>query len=45
MVYSRGSADDFTRYADLTGEPGWSWDQILPYFFKVGFCFDLVLIK
>ncbi|KAJ7363007.1 pyranose dehydrogenase [Mycena albidolilacea] len=34
MVYSRGSADDFNRYADLTGEPGWSWDQILLYFFK-----------
>ncbi|KAJ7246716.1 aryl-alcohol oxidase-like protein [Mycena rebaudengoi] len=34
MVYSRGSAEDFNRYADLTGEPGWSWDHILPYFFK-----------
>ncbi|KAJ7256692.1 pyranose dehydrogenase [Mycena rebaudengoi] len=34
MIYTRGSADDFNRYADLTGEPGWSWDRILPYFFK-----------
>ncbi|KAJ6535948.1 pyranose dehydrogenase [Mycena vulgaris] len=34
MVYTRGSADDFNRYAALTGDPGWSWDALLPYFFK-----------
>ncbi|KAJ7254438.1 aryl-alcohol oxidase-like protein [Mycena rebaudengoi] len=34
MIYTRGSADDLNRYVDLTGEPGWSWDRILPYFFK-----------
>ncbi|KAJ7237049.1 aryl-alcohol oxidase [Mycena haematopus] len=34
MVYTRGSAEDFHRYATVTGDPGWSWDNLLPYFFK-----------
>ncbi|KAJ6535897.1 pyranose dehydrogenase [Mycena vulgaris] len=34
MYYTRGSRDDFDRYAALTGEAGWSWDRLLPYFFK-----------
>jgi hypothetical protein len=35
MVYTRGSADDYNRFAAVTGDPGWSWDRLLPYFFKV----------
>ena len=35
MVYTRGAADDFNRYAQLTGDDGWSWNQVLPYFLKV----------
>ncbi|KAJ7139051.1 hypothetical protein C8R44DRAFT_763757 [Mycena epipterygia] len=34
MFYTRGSTDDFNRYATLTGDAGWSWDQIFPYFLK-----------
>ncbi|KAJ7348137.1 aryl-alcohol-oxidase from pleurotus Eryingii, partial [Mycena albidolilacea] len=34
MVYTRGAADDFDRYANLTGDDGWSWDRIFPYFLK-----------
>ncbi|KAJ6535923.1 aryl-alcohol oxidase precursor [Mycena vulgaris] len=34
MIYTRGSADDFNRYAALTDDPGWSWDRMLPYFLK-----------
>ncbi|KAJ7176454.1 glucose dehydrogenase short protein [Mycena filopes] len=34
MVYTRGSADDYNRFAEVTGDPGWSWDRLLPYFFK-----------
>ncbi|KAJ7302067.1 pyranose dehydrogenase [Mycena albidolilacea] len=34
MVYTRGSADDYNRFAAVTGDPGWSWDRLLPYFFK-----------
>ncbi|KAJ7489582.1 aryl-alcohol oxidase [Mycena latifolia] len=34
MFYTRGTIDDFNRYAELTGDPGWSWNQIFPYFLK-----------
>ncbi|KAJ7136692.1 hypothetical protein C8R44DRAFT_828533 [Mycena epipterygia] len=34
MVYTRGAADDFNRYAELTGDEGWSWDRLVPYFLK-----------
>ncbi|KAJ6617584.1 pyranose dehydrogenase [Mycena sp. CBHHK59/15] len=34
MYYTRGSRDDFDRFAKVTGDPGWSWDRLLPYFFK-----------
>jgi choline dehydrogenase-like flavoprotein len=34
MFYTRGTVDDFDRYATLTGDAGWSWDQIFPYFLK-----------
>ncbi|KAH9477949.1 Pyranose dehydrogenase 3 [Psilocybe cubensis] len=34
MAYTRGSRDDYDRWAQVTGDPGWSWDSISPYFFK-----------
>ncbi|THH07124.1 hypothetical protein EW146_g9409, partial [Bondarzewia mesenterica] len=34
MIYSRGSADDFDRYARATGDHGWSWDALQPYIKK-----------
>ncbi|KAJ6617561.1 hypothetical protein B0H10DRAFT_1307341 [Mycena sp. CBHHK59/15] len=34
MFYTRGSRDDFDRFADFTGDSGWAWQQMLPYFFK-----------
>jgi choline dehydrogenase-like flavoprotein len=34
MVYTRGSSDEFDRLANLTGDPGWSWKEILPYILK-----------
>ncbi|KAJ7653282.1 pyranose dehydrogenase [Mycena polygramma] len=34
MVYTRGSAEDYDRYAAVTGDEGWSWNRLLPYFFK-----------
>ncbi|GJJ07845.1 hypothetical protein Clacol_002050 [Clathrus columnatus] len=34
MFYTRGSEDDFNRWADVTGDSGWSWNSILPYFLK-----------
>ncbi|KAJ7585766.1 aryl-alcohol-oxidase from pleurotus Eryingii, partial [Mycena floridula] len=34
MAYTRGSSEDYDRYAALTGDPGWSWNNMLQYFFK-----------
>ncbi|RDB17746.1 Pyranose dehydrogenase 1 [Hypsizygus marmoreus] len=34
LAYSRGSSDDFDRYAKLTGDSGWSWNSLQPYFRK-----------
>lgn len=34
-VWTRGPADDYNRLAKLSGDPGWSWDKLLPYFKKV----------
>ena len=35
MVWTRGSKDDWDRYAEVTGDDGWSWDAMLPYMLKV----------
>ncbi|EKM76823.1 hypothetical protein AGABI1DRAFT_77908 [Agaricus bisporus var. burnettii JB137-S8] len=34
MVFTRGTTDDYDRWARVTGDPGWSWDQMFPYFIK-----------
>ncbi|KAF7368045.1 GMC oxidoreductase [Mycena sanguinolenta] len=34
LAYTRGAAEDFDRYANLTGDEGWSWNKIFPYFLK-----------
>ncbi|KZT22388.1 GMC oxidoreductase [Neolentinus lepideus HHB14362 ss-1] len=33
MAYTRGSSDDYNRYAEISGDPGWSWDN-LQYYIK-----------
>ncbi|KAF9264107.1 aryl-alcohol-oxidase from pleurotus Eryingii [Marasmius fiardii PR-910] len=34
MGYTRGAVDDFDRYASITGDEGWSWDNLQPYIRK-----------
>ncbi|KAL0072247.1 hypothetical protein AAF712_000007 [Marasmius tenuissimus] len=34
MVYTRGTRDDWNRYANVTGDDGWSWESIQPYIRK-----------
>ncbi|KAJ7635106.1 aryl-alcohol-oxidase from pleurotus Eryingii [Roridomyces roridus] len=34
MFYTRGSAEDYDRWAVATGDSGWSWNNLLQYFFK-----------
>ncbi|THV06377.1 FAD/NAD(P)-binding domain-containing protein [Dendrothele bispora CBS 962.96] len=31
MVYNRGSVDLWNRYAEITGDSGWSWDAMKTY--------------
>ncbi|KAJ7790180.1 alcohol oxidase [Mycena olivaceomarginata] len=31
MVYTRGSKEDYDRWAKVTGDDGWSWDKLIPY--------------
>jgi choline dehydrogenase len=32
MIYMRGQKRDYARWAEMTGDPGWHWDAVLPYF-------------
>lgn len=34
MIYTRGSSDDYDRYASISGDSGWSWKNLQPYFKK-----------
>ncbi|KIJ54911.1 GMC oxidoreductase [Sphaerobolus stellatus SS14] len=34
MFYTRGSAEDYDRFAKVTGDAGWSWDNLQSYFRK-----------
>lgn len=34
MFYLRGHPLDYENWANLTGDPTWSWDNVLPYFKK-----------
>ncbi len=34
MIYMRGQAADYARWAEVTGDPSWRWDQVLPLFMK-----------
>jgi choline dehydrogenase len=32
MIYMRGQARDYARWAGITGDAAWNWDNALPYF-------------
>lgn len=35
MVYTRCSKNDYDRFAEIAGDDSWSYDNILPYAYKV----------
>jgi choline dehydrogenase len=34
MIYMRGQSQDYQRWAELSDDPSWAWDQVLPLFMK-----------
>ena len=34
MIYMRGQSYDYDQWAEMTGDPGWRWDAVLPLFKK-----------
>src|SRR4051812_14167806 len=34
MIYMRGQSRDYDSWARMTGDAGWTWDNVLPYFKK-----------
>ncbi|KAJ8721068.1 hypothetical protein PYW08_006533 [Mythimna loreyi] len=34
MLYSRGHPTDYDNWADITKDPTWNWENVLPYFIK-----------
>ncbi|KAF9482078.1 aryl-alcohol oxidase [Pholiota conissans] len=34
MFYTRGSSDDYDRWARVTCDSGWSWKNVMPYILK-----------
>ncbi len=32
MIYMRGQSRDYEHWAEVTGDAGWRWDAVLPYF-------------
>ena len=34
MIYMRGQSHDYDGWAELTGDPSWAWNEVLPLFKK-----------
>ena len=41
MTWSRGSNDEYNRWAHVTGDPSWSWDNLEKYYLKASFTSSL----
>jgi choline dehydrogenase-like flavoprotein len=35
MIYTRGSADDYDKMAEISGEEAWTWENLVPYMKRV----------
>ena len=35
MIYMRGNPKDYSNWANLTDDPSWEYDNILPFFKKL----------
>ncbi len=41
MLYTCGSSQDYDCYAQISGDPGWGWEALQPYFLKISDAFCL----
>jgi choline dehydrogenase-like flavoprotein len=37
--------DDYDRWAQVTGDAGWSWKNLMPYILKVGSLLSYVVVS
>ncbi|CAL8129141.1 unnamed protein product [Orchesella dallaii] len=35
MIYNRGNPSDYNRWAEITGDKRWSWENVIDYFLKM----------
>ncbi|EKM52228.1 uncharacterized protein PHACADRAFT_100857 [Phanerochaete carnosa HHB-10118-sp] len=35
LAYTRGADEEYDQWAELTGDAGWSWDNVSKYYYKV----------
>jgi len=35
MIYMRGQSEDYNAWADISGDPSWQWNSVLPIFKKM----------
>lgn len=35
LIWTRGSQEDYDKYAEISGDKGWSWGSLQPYFKKI----------
>ena len=41
MVYLRGHPRDYDNWANITGDPRWSYNSVVPFFLKSeDYCFE-----
>ena len=44
MVYTRGSNEEYDRWANLTADDGWKWENVTPFYLKVCISHRIVLM-
>jgi choline dehydrogenase-like flavoprotein len=45
MAYTRGSSDDYDRFARVSGDPGWSWENVQKYIRMVRDFLDVQVVS
>ena len=35
LAYTRGADEEYDKWAEVTGDPGWAWENVSQYYYKV----------